>query len=79
MEGNRAELAENRLILGQFFSTLLPFPLPQSKQTIMGQNRILAFQIGSYHVWGLCTAIIMFGSKQCILVIISLQIIMYLL
>ena len=33
--GSRIELAKNRLILGKFYSTLLPLPLPQSKQTII--------------------------------------------
>lgn len=37
MEGkrrrNRAELAENKLILSQIYFTLLPFPFSQSKQT----------------------------------------------
>ena len=34
MEGSRVELAENKLILGHFYSTLLFLPLPQSKWTI---------------------------------------------
>ena len=35
VEGSKVELAENRLILSQIYSTLFPLPLPQSKQTII--------------------------------------------
>ena len=34
MEGSRVELAENRLILGQLYYTLLPLPPPQPKWTL---------------------------------------------
>ena len=34
MRGSRVELAENRLILSQIYSTLLSLPLSQSKRTI---------------------------------------------
>ena len=34
MEKSSVELAKNRLILGQFYSTLLSLHLPQSKWTI---------------------------------------------
>ena len=36
MEGSRVELAENRLILGQFYSTLLPFS-PLNPNRPLGQ------------------------------------------
>ena len=34
VKGSRVELAKNKLILWWIYSTLLPLPLPQSKQTI---------------------------------------------
>ena len=51
VEGSRVELAKIRLILGQFYYTLLPFPLLQSKRTINHGSIFLSlnyiFLIGS--------------------------------
>ena len=40
MEKSSVELAKNRLILGQFYSTLLSLHLPQSKWTINWKKKI---------------------------------------
>ena len=47
MEENRVELAENKLILGQSYSTLLPFPTPQSKRTL----RLLNLKVWRELLW----------------------------
>ena len=47
MEGSRVELAENRLILGQFYSTLLyslsPYPSIQIDHELVLEPRSLSF------------------------------------
>ena len=47
VEGSRGELAENRLILSQIYST--PIPLPQSKQTKRDSSLFLKIWRKSIH------------------------------
>ena len=47
VEGSRVELAENKLILSQIYST--PIPLPQSKQTKRDSSLFLKIWKKSIH------------------------------
>ena len=53
VEKSRVKLAENRLILGQIYSSLLPLPSLQSKRTIKVTLYYLTFQTDwlDVHCW----------------------------